>query len=913
MATVAELRHLLYGTGDRPRAGAPEPTLLVWLAALLARLPESGPVPSLRQEVRIFGLFEGQHREPWPVIGDAVTELLGDPQRFLHRHWALLGDGSVTDPAVRRLRDHQVAYLLPTLPPATAAAVTDRAVAAVREALRRGTGWYATALTARVARFLDDDQRDELAGRAIGLDPVWRDRFRELTARPQQWPTAAGELLSTHPAVPDLDRTADATGVAELLEVVRSVVPDIGAAGRLGGPYRPTGDRSRPVTSSRPVARPPDSGIAPTTGAPVEWGSPPPDLDDLPPDVDELGEARSSGWLAHSAGPVFSSANEVFRLGRRSSASRARYVNTGVAAPQTPDRPLGRSTRLAPGTPYVFWLEIGRPVPGAIERRPQPLALPAGAGPGTVVTVALFGFPGEIAVEPGADVGELVVAPDGSLAVRRQPGGGSGFGRRLDFPVRTPAVAGRHRLRCGIYCRGILLQSRLVTLEVGTAGPPRPHRSELDYAVDTRLDPAELRQLRPLDLSVFINDNGDGTHGFRFFGDGGAVKQDASLDAYLVQDAISRVRQQLRRTCWGRSDEYQESFDFRYAHGRTDPVPDLINLAQVGHALWAAIAGHFAGPYDGGLHPMRRLAERMRRPGVVEIASKASSRMVVPAALFYDHPLRPQPGLAFCPTARAALRAGADLAGQPCFQGACPAYGDESVVCPAGFWGFRHELGLPHSALPVAPGTVEVTDVGGGQVITCDARPRCLVGIAQEFAGTHVEWVSGLGGAGSRPHQDPAALLAALRTPEPPAPQIVYFFCHGAVVDGVPLLRVGPRGTAPITSDVVGDGRVFWPQGRPLIFLNGCRTAAVEPRYAMSFVDAFLRTAHASGVVGTEIVTYEALAAEFGRMTLDGFVNRRETLGAAIRSTRLALLAAGNPLGLIYVAYAPPNLRLGPS
>jgi hypothetical protein len=154
-------------------------------------------------------------------------------------------------------------------------------------------------------------------------------------------------------------------------------------------------------------------------------------------------------------------------------------------------------------------------------------------------------------------------------------------------------------------------------------------------------------------------------------------------------------------------------------------------------------------------------------------------------------------------------------------------------------------------------------------------------------------------------------MLAALRAPRP-VTQLFYFFCHGAIVEGEPLLLVGPPDAPGISYVQIADGDVYWSEGRPLVILNGCRTAAVEPRYAMSFVDAFISRALASGVIGTEIVTYESLAETFGRLVLDGFVNRREPLGRAVRSARLALLAAGNPLGLIYVAYAPPTLRLAP-
>jgi len=44
------------------------------------------------------------------------------------------------------------------------------------------------------------------------------------------------------------------------------------------------------------------------------------------------------------------------------------------------------------------------------------------------------------------------------------------------------------------------------------------------------------------------------------------------------------------------------------------------------------------------------------------------------------------------------------------------------------------------------------------------------------------------------------------------------------------------------------------------------------------------------------------------RFLVDG-----DTIGKAVRDTRLALLARGNPLGLVYIPYVRPGLRLVPT
>jgi hypothetical protein len=267
--------------------------------------------------------------------------------------------------------------------------------------------------------------------------------------------------------------------------------------------------------------------------------------------------------------------------------------------------------------------------------------------------------------------------------------------------------------------------------------------------------------------------------------------------------------------------------------------------------------------------------------------------------------------LTVCP---AAMRAIAEppqvLAEEPCFRGECPSGALDTVVCPGGFWGFRHHIGQPQS---MRPGTAAEPPHGpsssGLAPIRFAERPHCVVGAAAEFAGRHTDAVSRRGDDASRPViKDRTALLEALR--RGPAPHLVYLFCHGVVSNGVSAIRVGPGGSAVISSTTIGDDRMYWPDTRPLVFLNGCRTAALEPRFSMNFVDAFVRDANAAGVVGTEVTIVEWLGETFGELFLDAWFRPGIGVGHALRQARLDLMSRGNPLGLVYVAYAAPELRL---
>jgi hypothetical protein len=613
---------------------------------------------------------------------------------------------------------------------------------------------------------------------------------------------------------------------------------------------------------------------------------------------------------------------------------RPQLISTGFAAPDDHDDVIGPDTTLAAGMPYLYWFEISdREVPGAIDdprHRELPLRDPVA---GTPLTVALFSFDGQIEITPGQDVGEFTVADDGSVRVSRQAfrdlSGGASGGRRLLFPVRAPDRPGRHRLRASLYCRQTLLQSRLIEAEV-TAVPTsqkqalRSSVDSVDYAVSSALDPAQLASIRPLRLSILLNDNGDGTHSFRFLGEHDSqgeahlFKGDATLDAGRLEDNVTRAREAYRLVSWNTSQEWTQSdrYVYREPPGTPRLCEDLVRMARAGYRLWSNLASSLARAVgldrlQPDQQPARTLQEIMREPGYVEVATKVSARMVVPAAILYDYPLDTNKlDLRVCPEALAAIAAGADLSAHRCFRGDCPSYADNVVVCPGGFWGFRHSIGLPQSRDETGDRAGDDVDIWSE--IRCADKPEFVIGIAQEFAGDHVTRVRGMGDARSQVIADRDELLAKLRDSDFGA-HLVYFFCHGALVNGIPALTVGPtNATAGITPDNIQDGSMFWKKTHPLVILNGCSTAALEPGRALNLVDAFVRDAYAAGVIGTEVTIFPPLAIGFADEFLTRFLDHDEPLGEAVRQSRLRLLAHGNPLGLVYIAYAAPRLILVP-
>jgi hypothetical protein len=104
-------------------------------------------------------------------------------------------------------------------------------------------------------------------------------------------------------------------------------------------------------------------------------------------------------------------------------------------------------------------------------------------------------------------------------------------------------------------------------------------------------------------------------------------------------------------------------------------------------------------------------------------------------------------------------------------------------------------------------------------------------------------------------------------------------------------------------------GEDHWRITSPLVFINGCHTAELSPELLTNFVDTFSMV-RAGGVIGTEIAVDQALAAEVAETFFRSFA-RNETVGKAIRLTRLELLRKGNLLGLCYTPYCLAELRLG--
>lgn len=578
-------------------------------------------------------------------------------------------------------------------------------------------------------------------------------------------------------------------------------------------------------------------------------------------------------------------------------------VSIGFAHGSTPAEPLPDRRTLAARGRYLLWVEIGPElVQGALSGAAVLPEVPAGSE----LDVVIFGFPGQLGIDLKRRRGTVRIAASGTARVTRPaatPRSRAPADHRLFFPIQTSEQPGRHAVRCNIYHRQLLLQSHLITVEVTPLAEDRDGALQriTDYTLSASLDVGRLAEHAPHRLSILHNDDGAGTHGFRFVGENDFVA-DASIDVATLGGLVEYARGALRRVAWGTAAAWRSPELDRYRYATPVPVAqlasDLILLARHGYRLWSEALALFGvrGPERQALRAL------MRTPGAIQLAIKENANHVFPAALLYDHPLdtgRDQ--LTLCQTAAAALNAGAELETAACFVGQCPSHGDDTVVCPSGFWGFRHELGVPLHLGERGEVAAEIVR---------KTSTRALIGVSTDpaFAArpAHVARLRTLRTLLETTILDERnACIQALKGRPP---HLAYFFCHGGITgSGTPYLEIGAPKSDPITSDAFTE--IWWQEPRPLIVLNGCHTTAASPEQVFSMVTGFVVHANAAGVVGTEITIFEPMAVSFGEELLRQFL-AGETIGRAVRRARLALLRQGNPLGLAYIPFALSTLRL---
>jgi len=400
-----------------------------------------------------------------------------------------------------------------------------------------------------------------------------------------------------------------------------------------------------------------------------------------------------------------------------------------------------------------------------------------------------------------------------------------------------------------------------------------------------------------------LNDNGDGTHCFRIFGEGN-YKYEKSFEVGTLQNLIKNAREALRFTYWGSEKDWQSGLKLKY-EGPLDLKKlkeDLVLLAKQGAEFWLKLTQKVAPSGD-----YSKLSSMVEKPAVIEFAVKDASEAanyMFPTAIIYDYPILTnfdKEEYSLCPSFLDATNNKTPLEETRCFKGDCPTKNSLTLkeVCPSGFWGFRHLIGMPLGSASESnqeilfQETPEITAAVFPSFITWPPHQKAIEAINNKFKWTITK-----------------TFMETLNQLRSTTPHLVYFYCHGGYEKDTPYLRVGSENEHWITPTNFSAFNIRWKQPQPIVFMNGCHTVGMDPRLVLDFASTFVVSLNASGVMGTEISIFENLACAFAEQWLTNFLLKGETAGEATRKTRLCLLQKGNPLGLIYSLYAHPHLKL---
>lgn len=491
---------------------------------------------------------------------------------------------------------------------------------------------------------------------------------------------------------------------------------------------------------------------------------------------------------------------------------------------------------------------------------------------------------------------------------------------RVLFTISSPLKPGSYRLRIGVYHRTNLLQSLIMTVAV-TDDLQTQHRAgiraELEWALSSTF--RNLDEMEEPALTIVSNEGPQGSHTFVAYADGfGAapvIHHQIDLPPDQLKATIDDARNDLQNVCAtfknGRLDKYRFSSDNRGSRSRL--LDDLKVLALAGSGLFVELTTGGDASFNTDLE------DRLRGGRLIQIASVKSANYVFPWSLVYDHDFRESAANVLCDVIGNVLDRGgniADLQTTECFTDECPHRHDPKVVCPAGFWGFRHRIEQPLLTPPAidAVDSRENATIGGTprhDVITeiplgGHLAPEIVIGVSESLSdwSPHINRLVSTFGGYPTPMSSIDPLLDGLRRLDL---HLAYFYCHGGRQGSKAYLGMGSRREVERLFPQYLKS-VRWPDRHPFVFINGCRTVGVSPDDLLSFNKMFAR-AEASGLLGTEIAVPEELAQHVALKFFELFWQRLP-IGEVTQQVRLELLTRYNPLGLAYTPYCMATLRL---
>jgi len=599
-------------------------------------------------------------------------------------------------------------------------------------------------------------------------------------------------------------------------------------------------------------------------------------------------------------GPPDRSEEPAAELREAARVERRRYANAALLDADR-QRTLEPGEPITPERVLTLRLDVGELSAESQVSDPEPLpAISGSAWLDVMVSSTHF------AVASGSDPEDAEVAHGRLfLPASGEPARTEDGEMYLWFRLRAPAESGLARARVGYYYRNALLQSQLLEASIGGFLPDEPERSfriRVDYTATESFTGLEQIPERPR-TTVLTNDDGRGVHQFVVRQAGADGERVASPKAFEVDDrTLGALVGDLR-------DALHRIAPTTRRRRRAQLVQDLKLLAPLGADLYSATAAQFGAIIDQPFRDPENL--------VIQICRPETSKFTFPWSFLYEIPLYSGDKIELCPLVD---RWDDERPLIPPHVRSCPAAEGgqhrKNVYCPFGFWGYRYAVEqLSSTAEPLfgieVPGELRmVAGVTRYGVRPAEVRAhleRLATKLGQSFPGARIE------------HGEDRATIQGLLADSMP---LLYFYCHGE--------RPRPRhpdtylGVGNRESITAGDfnnwvkdwrqweGKEVWGRGklRPLVFINACHSAEINPDTLVSYLDAFVTNAHAAGLIGTEVKVNQDLAMDLAEEFFRLLAREGGTVEGALRGVRLDFLAGGNLLGLSYTPYCWADLAL---
>ena len=901
---------------DESRPGAPEPTLLPWLTRRVTRAEL--PVAAAAAAGTVAA-----PRNRWPVIADAVAAIIAERERDPGRlagmldvlppiaayvgieagaaiDWERAGDFAAgyavlgglppalfrpaqrrrlinspywrtimtvpslpplahigmldwlasTPPDERANTDQEAAYLLPFRPGPQA---RWQALETIETAVGEGSHWYAAALTARAAPWLDQADQGQLREAIAGMPTFWSSYLTRLADGPvTPWASDEDELAASHPAIPRLNDLAAGVDPDELHAIAVALIERTASRHGLDQPWEDItywldGASERPQAAVSEVYGLDDEQLR-------SLGQATPAERHLNAYVAAAGQEEPV-----PAAPLALAADYVLRCNIGAASRRSLVQGEASVFPDD----------LLPAGPLelriVLFLDGRKPVI-------KPVDLPeAGDSAWTELPLPRVTEPSVLRGDIAVYFGAAIVLMYGLVL----PFGGDG--------ARGPEAVPRYRLSRSL-ADLTKVEGRCLSLAVhGPGTAPAIYVNGLTFAPTAlTYDAGEMKKGRFPVLTAFY-------------------------DAHFSVQEVDGEE--------GEVSKFSASPGHPFAKPAGELDHDLRLLARDGSQVFGYLFGR---DQRARLSRMLRAEAAARgQPPVLQAVALGEQPVPVPWAALYDLPIgsdisRYEP----CPSI-AEFGPGGNAAKPPVN---CP-YEDShrdgdrwkpNQLCPWGFWGL--------SAIIEHPPSTQARDLET-QVRLAAGPPAILVG-----------YDTGLDGKLRKRHLDELEKVHGRNLLIPYADgiddleeqlgddtmDVVYLYCH--VIDDptqpdlqVPAIQFGDGRVTRQDIDLWNDSfwpDPHWPSRHPLVVLNGCGSAKKGPGSLASLVGAFVETAGASGVIGTEIAIEQGL----GGWAMELFLSalRDRPVGEALRSTRWEMFSGGNLIGLAYTPYCLAGLTVSP-